>query len=511
MPGIQRHPIRSFYFAAAYSALLICALLTAAVGTAAPVTPYFEYSKNCSKAYLAATSMHFDEARAALAAEAREHPGNLMAVYIADYEDCVTMLLNCDPVQYTKIKGNMDARLQQLRSGNPSSPWYRLTQAGIYLHWALISTRMGEDLKAGLRFHKSFGLLVENRKRFPEFEYNNIFSGLQNAVIGSVPGSYKFLASVFGMRGNLKEGVAQLGKFISTHEPTDPLYTETVLYYSFTRFYLLSEQEQVWTFLNSPQFTTNGNLLHTFAKATIALDYRKAPSTIAMLSHPEIAGRLTDYPIFLYQMGMAQLSTHPTVAVRWFADYNKYNKSTNYIKDTWQKMAYAWYIAGNMEQATKCRLEAGKNGTTRLDADKQAQKFAESTVWPLKPLLEARLLIDGGYFSEAEKKLVAIAPAALTNPADKAEYHFRFGRVQEAEGEYKKALANYQEAINVGKDRHEQFAARAALQMGRVYELLNMPTVALTKYEECLDMPSHDFQNAIDHMAKAGISRISGN
>lgn len=470
----------------------------------------FDYTENCNRAYQHFLALHYAEARAAIAVEARANPNNLMATYIADYEDCIILLLNCDPAEYDRRKGNMDQRLELLEKGDHRSPWYRLCKSGIYLHWAIINMRFGNVYHQALYFRKSFMLLKENKHMFPGFEYNNVFSGLQEAVAGSLPGSYKWLASLFGISGSVKKGTAQLGAFVSSHAADQPLYSETVLYYLFTRFYLMAEQKEVWEYVNSTKFTTKDNLLHTFVKVNLALDYRKADAAIATLNAAASEPGYSTYPAFDYQMGAALLTRADTACATNYLQYLRKNKSDLFIKDAWQKMAFAWYINGNMKQATYCRQQAKTQGSTRLDADKQAQKFAEHDVWPNKKLLHARLLTDGGYYLQAGALLNGIDRAALTNPADKAEFYYRMGRVFEESGDSNNALANYQAAISTGKDRHEQFAARAALQEGKMYEQAGKTTQAIASYNECLDMPAHDFQNSIDNQAKSGLNRLEG-
>jgi hypothetical protein len=46
--------------------------------------------------------------------------------------------------------------------------------------------------------------------------------------------------------------------------------------------------------------------------------------------------------------------------------------------------------------------------------------------------------------------------------------------------------------------------------MGIIYEHTGQTKEAIDRYNECLDMPSHDFQNSIDNQAKAGLNRIEG-
>ena len=180
-------------------------------------------------------------------------------------------------------------------------------------------------------------------------------------------------------------------------------------------------------------------------------------------------------------------------------------------------MAFGWYATGNMVKAVYCMKQVTDRGSARLDGDKQAMRFAENKTWPMKEILQARLLIDGGYNDRAIAILKKISPASITLAADKAEYFFRMARAYQAlyDDNGKKqyfifAIDNYKESTAAGKGRQEQYAARAALQTGKMYEQLGMNKEAIAKYNECLAMPAHDFQNSIDQQAKAGINRLEG-
>jgi tetratricopeptide (TPR) repeat protein len=473
-------------------------------------TYIYDYNDNCSKAYQYYMSLRLQDARLAIVTEMKANPYNLMSTYLSDYEDCLVLLLNCDPEEYEQRSGHFESRLELLEKGDDTSPWYRFCKAGIYMHWAIVSTRFGEQYKAANRFRKSFALLRENAELFPGFEYNHVFSGLQEAVIGSLPNSYQWLASIFGMSGNMQKGIGKLAAFLSAHTARQPLYAETELYYLYTRFYMLQEKNEVWDFLNSQKFGTGNNLLHTFVKANIALDFHKSGIAVETLHSASQYPDFGKYPVFDLQLGHALLAKADVAAIDYFQRYLKNNKSDIYIKEAWQKMAYVWYINGDTQRAENCKQQVTRGGTTRLDADNQAEKFAEGTAWPPKKLLQARLLADGGYTIEAYSILTGLDPAGF-KPGDKAEYYFRLGRAYDEMGKTTKAMGNYQAAINTGKRRHEQFAARAALLMGAIYEHDRMNEKALAKYKECLAMPAHDFQNSIDQQAKAGINRIDRN
>ena len=471
---------------------------------------HYTYTENCRKAYQHYLSLHIADARSCLLIEIKADPYNLLAVYISDYEDCILLLLNCSKSDLKQRADHLSEHIDLLDKGDQSSPWYRFCKAGVYLHWAIINMRFGEQYNTANYFRKSFALLKENQKLFPQFEYNNTFFGLEEAVVGSLPGNYKWLASIFGMKGNVRNGTGKLNAFIGSHNNNNPFYAETVLYALYTRFYLLPEQKEVWDFLNSKSFSTNNNLLNTYVKANLALDLRKSDEAIQILKVASVDASFGLYPVFDYQMGCALYNQCDTASAYYFNSYLKKNKSDLYIKDCWQRMSLIWYLAGDLSKASYCRSQISKNGTARIDADKQAQKFVETGIWPNKILLRSRLLIEAGYYNKAFSTLATIDNNVLSNPTDKAEYYFRMGRIYEETDNFSKAIEYYQYTINTGKERHEQFAARAALQMGKMYERSNKPTPAMQRYKECLQMPYHDFQNSIDQQAKAGINRLEG-
>lgn len=473
--------------------------------------PYvFQYTNGCRLAYNQYMGLHLAEGNATIRQEIIKNPYNLMATYLADYEDCLLLLFNGNKADFNQRKAHMDERLELLNNSDDSTPWYRLSKAGVYLHWAMAYLRFGENLKAANLFRKSFALARANEEQFPQFAQNDIFLGLQEAIIGTIPEDYKWLASLFGMKGNVKKGTARLTSFINNSKEDEPLRNEAIIYHAYIRFYLLSQQQQVWAFVNnSSQFPTQGNLLHAFVKANIGVNFRKAEAALEVLRSAENTAGYKLFPIMDYEMGTAlALKTDPD-AITYFSRFLKRYNGSFFIKDTWQQMALSYYMQGNIPKANYCRAQIPRYGTSSTDADKQAKRFSETASWPALPVLQARMLIDGGYYEQALQKLQGCTANVLPNITDKLEYYFRYGRVLDEMNNDTKALQYYQTTINLGKGRKEHFAARAALQMGFIYERAGNIQEAVKCYQECLAMRNHDYQNNLDQQAKAGIDRLS--
>ncbi len=489
--------------------LLLCILFACCAHIAAAQYVY-DYNENCSKAYKLYMALQQDGANEVLRQEIKENPHNLVATYLADYDDCLLLLFNGDKNDFNQRIGHFDERLDLLSRGNDKDPWYRFAKAGIYLHWALVYVRMGENLKAGMNFRRSFMLLKENRKQFPSFEYNNVLWGVEQAVIGTVPDEYKWVASVLGLKGSVKTGAALLEKFITHHKNGDLLYNEALVYLVYLKFYLMYQQDEAWRMVsNSSLFPLNNNIVNLFVKANIALNYRKADAAIQTLKQVQAVSGSQRYPVFDFEYASALFLKLDNNSISHFRNFLSRYKGGIFIKESWLRMAYVYYIQGDMQQANYCLQQVQQKGGTQVDADKQALRIAKAGKWPRVALLQVRLLIDGGYYAAALAKLNTINKTDLKDVAEQLEYNFRMARIHDETGNDNAALQYYQFVTDKGREREEYFAARAALQSAFIFERRGEKSKALSKYEECLDMDRHDFKNSIDQQAKAGINRLS--
>lgn len=436
-------------------------------------------------------------------------PYNLMATYLSDYDDCLLLLFNGNKIDYEQLKHHQNERLALIERGDDQSPWHRLCKAGVYMHWAFVNIRFNENFKAATNFRKSYLLLKENKRLFPNFDYNDMFLGIEEAAVGAMPDNYKWIASVFGMRGNVKAGVLKVKTFINKHNSNDPFYKEAIIYYAYLNYYILSDKELAWQTVCSSNFDTDNNLVNCFVKSNIALNYRKADAAISILKSAEGISGYSSYPIFDYEYAYALLHKQDVDAIKRFNSFLKTYKGRIFVKDSWQKLAYSYYLHDNEKMAAFCRGKILTEGNAITDSDKQAVRFAEHNQWPNKTLLQAQLLIDGGYYKQAFNILTKVEIADFSTIPHKLEYYFRLARTHDELGKKATAISYYNIAIEMGRNRQEQFAARSALQLGFLYEQEHKNTLALSMYNLALSMKDHDFKNSIDQQAKAGINRLS--
>ncbi len=209
-------------------------------------------------------------------------------------------------------------------------------------------------------------------------------------------------------------------------------------------------------------------------------------------------------------MGVALMQKTDEDCLGYFQRFlNKY-KGNLFVKDAYQKMAFYCLSVGNLPQGIVYKNKILKAGTAQADADKQAQRFAENLQMPNPFLLKARLLCDGGYFSQALGVLKGKRAGEFPDMADKLEFNYRYARIYTLMGQPERAIPFYEATIRSGSTRQEHYAARSALELGQIYEQQGQNDKAIASYRQCIDMKNHDYKSSLDQKAKAGINRLGG-
>ncbi len=470
---------------------------------------HYNFNSNCLRAYQHLMSLQNEEANALLKTELLKNPDNLIPHYLADYADCLELLFNGDENEYHKSKIKLESRLTLLEKGDEKSPWHLFCRANIQLHWAMVHLRFGDDFKAATRFRKSFLLLRENKSSYPDFEENKVLLGLEQAVAGAMPENYKWIGSIFGIKGNINKGLSEITHYLNAHpDGNAPMHEEAMIYYTYLKFYLQSAQETAWKYINGAQYNEQNNLMRSFIKANLALNYRKAEVAHTILSKAARIDQYHQYPILKYELAESMLARLDMKCQQVYQQFLKEYKGRHFVKDAWLKTSWVAYLQNNERLATQYLVHVKNNGNTATDADKQAQRFAENPKWPLPTLLEVRLLIDGGIYNKALIHIQSIDKNKLSNTANILEYNFRYGRIFEELKNDEKALQFYSATVQMGRNKREYYAARAALHKGFIYERQGNNKEAIMQFTDCLTMRNHDFQSSIDQLAKAGLNRL---
>lgn len=487
--------------------LVLCYVANSGRLEAADKRYYFDFNEKCKAAYNAMFSLKIQYANELLQQEIEEHPENLIPVFLKNYDDCLTLLFNGDPKEYSKRKVNYAARLELLKQGDTKSPWYNYTIGTVYFQWAAVRIRFNEYFNAATDFRKSYNILKENKKSFPEFKYTQMLLGLEEAFVGTIPDNYKWASNMLGLKGNVKLGTAQIAEFLTTKDVA-LMRNEASFYYCYLKYSLLADKPGVWDYLDNDDWDFKGNHVFAFMKANFALNDNKANLAEQILRNRTQNASYLNAPIFNYQLGIALLQKLDDDCIVYFDKFLKNNKGNLFVKDAYQKMSFYYLSMNDLPKAILYKNKILKAGTTQIDADKQAQRYAENIQLPNPFLLKARLLCDGGYYAKALDQLKGSKVSDFPNVADQLEFNYRYARIFTLNNQVSKAIPYYEATIKMGRSRQEHFAARSALELGQIYEQQGHKALAIAQYRNCLSMKNHDFKSSLDQKAKAGLDRL---
>ncbi|MBM3401019.1 MAG: tetratricopeptide repeat protein [Bacteroidetes bacterium] len=470
----------------------------------------FVFNPNSIEAFHALFDLRFNDAKKIIREEKLNNPQNGIPVLLENYLDYLFLLTSENASEFEKFKNRKSGRIDAIKKNDKNSPYYLFAQAEIYLQSGMIKAKFGEYMSSNYDFKKAKDLLKENNEKYKDFLPNQKSLGLIEVIFGAIPANMKGIASVLGIEGNITKGTRQLERFRLqlTNSKFNYYKDEIVFLLCFTNLDVIQAR-------NSYSYLTpllNGmnekSLLKTYLQAYTAFRTGHADAAIKFIEAAPIGSQYAELPLMNYLMGNAKLCRMDSDANLYLNKFVNETLSTNYIKDTYLRLAFYYLIRNNISQYNYYLNLVRTKGSVINEKDKQALKEAND----LKPnlvLLKARLYFDGGGYSHALGQLKSIQINELKSQKDKLEYHYRFARTYDMMNNFEDALWYYQRTINLGKSQGYYFAAYLALKSGNIYEHLKDHKKAAEYYHMALGMKNHEYQIGIDTQAKEGLRRIN--
>ena len=472
----------------------------------------YEFNSTCQQAYLEISKLKFTNAKILLEKVKLQNPDNLIPTLLENYIDFFPLFLNEDASEYAKFKLRIEDRIKLLESGEQSSPFYKFSLSVVYMQKALIEIKFVENWRAGWDLKKSYQLIKENKKTFPTFTPNDLLVGTLQAITATIPKGYSFLASIFGMSGSMTEGIKMIEGFVNSSDPYAKLMnTEGTLVYCYLLFYLQNKHAEVFTLIKNKKLDVVNNLSLAYMASNLAINDKQNDYAKSIILNRNKSLDYLQIHVWDYELGHIKLYHLETQeAANYLETYLANFKGNFYVKDTYLKLSWCYYMQGNMAAAEAARNNVIKKGALNTDADKQAFQEAKTGVWPNITLLKARLQNDGGYNREALQLLTSKGFTSFTKEEERVQYNYRLARINDDMHNDGEAIKYYLLTIETGLNRKEYFAARSALQLGEIYERQNKKTLALSYYQKCLEMKDHEYKNSLDQKAKSAIARCTG-
>lgn len=467
----------------------------------------YDFSLACQQAYKDILHLKIQSGREQIARIKKQEPNNLIPYLLESYANFFELFFNENPTQYAAQLKKWDQLISLAKNGNTSSAFYHYAISMMYLHKAIIEIKFGDTWSAGWNFRRAYGYIRDNKSLHPGFTPNLLLHGSLETVAGTIPSGYRFFANLLGMKGSIQNGMKSIQQFLQTDNAYGKLMKEEAQFmYCYLSFYFENKKTEVIQYIQQQKLDVVNNHLFCFMLANLYQNSQQSSKVRTTIQKRNPSNAYLNTPVWSLLEGYAALNELDLDdAIASLTDFQNRFQGNTYLKESYWKLSWAYYLKKNLPAAEQARKMALQKGKTFTDADKKALKDAESGVWPNPILLQARVLNDGGFHQRALEKLQQMP--RQSSPAWELEYQYRLGRIWDDMGKDSMALVHYNQTIQLGRYRKEYFAARAALQIGQLYEQKGQFKKALTYYELCLDMDHTEYKNSLDQRAKSGIAR----
>lgn len=470
----------------------------------------FVFTPGLTAAYSDIQKLRLEKAARLVKDERAEQKTNGFITYLESYSDFFYFLISDSQKEYANYSKKQDARLQQLAKLSSESPYQRMMMAEIRLHSAFVKLKFGNRTSGCWDIVKANKLLEENLKLFPDFIPHLKALGLLHVMIGSVPEEYQWVARMIGLKGNIRQGLAELRK---VEEENGVFSKEAEITSLLLHAYVLQPGEHLLTKLKQLPYKEPDNLLFHFLSASVLMKKGEGEAALGILNKaPQGAGYLP-FPFLHYMRAEVYLQKGQYEKAK--SEYGSFlnkTKGTNFVRDSYLKQYLCQWLPGHAG-SPNLLLKAQNSGSLNVEADKHAQKvaarFTEGKISDeQRVLFEARYAFDGGFILRATSALEGKKESSFRLVSSQIEYNYRLGRILQYQDKWKESIPYLKRAVQMSVGHDYYFGPSAALQLGYIFTDSGQPETAAAYFRKAMSFKKHEYKNSIDNKARAALTAM---
>lgn len=468
-----------------------------------PVPGDFIINEHALSIHQKIIQLKMKEAAEDLHARRMAEPENKIYDFLESYTWFFSLFIMEEEAQYKKGLARKKKLLENIRRGNRNSPYYLFCQAEILLQWATIHLKFNDKTRAAYDVYDAYKMLLENKKKFPNFHENNKSLSIIHALAQSLP---SWVQKLSGIKGSVSQGTKEIEHLIN-NLPSYPLFRQEILaIYAYILFYTRHEKEKAYEIIKKYKMAEPTSPLLIFLTASITQKTGRNDEAIQILeSRQKLPGQIPFYYLdFMY--GKYKLYRLDKNADHFMLNFVQNFKGRHYIKEAYQKLYWFELLNGGSTYQRNYYLQKVISaGNSLIDEDIQAFSECKSSL-PNVVLLKTRLLYDGGYYQRSIK-LITEANLTSFSLQDMEEYHYRLARNMDALTKVKEAVQHYKKTIAVHQGK-KYFACSAALQLGLLYEKEKNYIQAKVYFKKCLELHPEGYSTSLHQKAKIALARM---
>jgi hypothetical protein len=444
----------------------------------------FYFSANCIEAQKHIASLRLNKAAQLLAEEKTTHSNNAAVFFLENHVDFYRIVTSQDFTLIKEMERQKSARFNKVSAIPESSPYRLYAQSEMYLQYAFVKVFNEEYVGAMLAFRSAYNLALENQKKFPAFKQHMKTLGMFKALLGTAPKSYRWMLSVAGLKGDFDGGMSMLEQYLKNGSTPEQRLDEQSAVFYYTLLQLnFGDKALALSFCKTHTEDYNTNLLSCYLRAFVTSKSAQTDEAIKVLNGRP---RGADYETFValeYYLGFCKLNRLDDDADIHFKKFTTAFKGKLFMKDAYRRLYWFYLIRNEPEKAAAYKLMSKKYSTGNNEEEKNVQREIEQGLSPDLILLKARLLCDGGYYTQAEEVIKQHQIADLKTDYQKLEYYYRYGRILQELNKWSKATECYGYVIkNSPLNTPYYFAPNACLQMGYIYKKLGFKQIAKSHF-----------------------------
>jgi hypothetical protein len=433
--------------------------------------------------------------------------GNRVPDYLEAAALCIELFVNENEATYLKKEPILDGLKSRLEELPDSEPFKRVFLGEIYLAQASLQGKFQNNIQAAWLFYKAYSLLKENYELYPNFEPTYVPWGVLNAAIGSLPANYRNIAGFLGFEGNITLGLnlVRKGYYACLASKQYQFYQP---YFGFVYCYInyqLGSADNVD--LYKLGLSVEESAFFIYLQSKILLKKGETQKAYALLKRRPQGNAYLNFNYLNYATGKVALTLEDPKAVFYLKQFLKDAHNHNYFKSTYRFLAWHYLLSQKPDSLALYRSKILTAGATFVGADKQA--VAEAQRGFNATLIKARLRFDGGYYPEVIKMLNDNAQQrCCSKPWELTEFFYRKGRAFQELGLQDKAIASYQQALNIKNTPPTSALGNSALQLALILEDRRQFEQSKKYYQKTLQINDFPFYEGIHQKAKTGLTRL---
>jgi len=158
-------------------------------------------------------SLRFNEADSLIEYSVGLSPGDPYNHYLQNYLEFLDALIAGDRNSYETYLENAGQRIESIRRAGRNDPGSAIHLSSINLQSSFLCAYQGENFNAARHFYQARRFLRQSEVKGDGSAMNFRNRGLITLGIGSVPEEYQWLLKIFGIAGEIEEGLGYIEEY----------------------------------------------------------------------------------------------------------------------------------------------------------------------------------------------------------------------------------------------------------------------------------------------------------